>query len=105
MPIECYNELTGLEIDKTNIHNLSGFATEKKSVGMIYNISITLAPGCTIVEDFIIIEGHLHKELILSRTCLKRYNYDLLESRKHLAITCDDKDFFIPIVNIIREKK
>lgn len=105
MPIECYNELTGLEIDRTNTHNLSGIATDKKSIGMVYDVPITLAPGCTIIENFSINEGHKHRELILSRTCLKRYNYDLLESRKHLAITCDDKDFFIPIVDIVREKK
>ena len=105
MPNECYNELTGLKIDRTNTYNLSGIATDKKSIGMVYDVPITLAPGCTIVENFVIIENHPRRELILSRTCLKRFNYDLLESRKHLAITCDDKDFFIPIVDIVREKK
>jgi Aspartyl protease len=96
MPIECANEI-GLEIDTKKIHNLSGFATDKKSIGVVYNVSITLAPECTIIEDFVIIEGHPNRELILSRTCLKRYNYDLLESREHLAITCDSKHYFIPM--------
>jgi hypothetical protein len=99
MPIECCNEL-GLNIDTEKNHKLSGFATEKKSVGMVYNVTITLGPECTIVEDFVVIEGHPHRELILSRTCLKRYNYDLLESREHMAITCNGKHYFIPIISM-----
>jgi hypothetical protein len=102
MPIECCNEL-GLNIDTEKNHKLSGFATEKKSVGMVYDVPITLAPGCTIVEDFVVIEGHSHRELILSRTCLKRYNYDLLESREHMAITCNGKHYFIPIISMNRD--
>ena len=68
---------------------------------MVHNVSISLAPECTIVEDFVVTEGHPNRELILSRTCLKRYNYDLLESRDHVALTCNDKNFFIPIVSDI----
>jgi hypothetical protein len=97
-----------MEIDTQKNYNLSGVATEKKSVGIVHDISITLAPDCIITEDFVVIEGHPHRELILSRTCLKRYNYDLLESRKHMAITCDssnrsggtdEKNYFIPLVS------
>lgn len=107
IPIECCNELE-MEIDTQKNYNLSGVATEKKSVGIVHDISITLAPDCIITEDFVVIEGHPHRELILSRTCLKRYNYDLLESRKHMAITCDsknrsggtdEKNYFIPLVS------
>ena len=100
MPIECCNEL-GMEIDTSKIHNLSGYATNKKTVGMVHNVSISLAPECTIVEDFVVTEDHPNRELILSRTCLRRYNYDLLESRDHVALTCNDKNFFIPIVSDI----
>ncbi|GET61002.1 hypothetical protein GLOIN_2v1781358 [Rhizophagus irregularis DAOM 181602=DAOM 197198] len=39
-----------------------------------------------------------NREVGLSRTCLKRYNYDVHESREHIAFTCDGKNVFIPIV-------
>lgn len=97
IPLEICNNL-GLKIDTKKIRKLTGCATEKKSIGMVYNISIELIPGCTIVEDFVVIENYPKQELILSRTCLKRYNYDLLESRRHMAITCNEKNYFIPII-------
>ncbi|CAJ0867083.1 21837_t:CDS:2, partial [Entrophospora sp. SA101] len=43
--------------------------------------------------------------LILNRPRLREYNYDLLESRKHMAITCNGKDFFIPIIPARDEHK
>ncbi|GBC49874.2 hypothetical protein GLOIN_2v1781358 [Rhizophagus irregularis DAOM 181602=DAOM 197198] len=41
----------------------------------------------------------MHREIGLSRTCLKRYNYDVHESREHIALTCNEKNVFIPIVS------
>ena len=96
MPVEIAKELQENIIEKSN--KLSGIATEKNSVGIVKDIAITLAPGCTITEDFVIVEGHEHRELILSRTALKRYNYDLLESREHLVLTVNEKNYFIPII-------
>ena len=51
------------------------------------------------MDDFAVVGGYPHREIIISRPCLRHYNYDLHESRKHMAITCDGKDFFIPIVS------
>ncbi|GET66464.1 hypothetical protein GLOIN_2v1790588 [Rhizophagus irregularis DAOM 181602=DAOM 197198] len=67
---EAAEEL-GLDIDKSITYNISG------------------APGTGRTFAW---------EIGLSRTCLKRYNYDVHESREHVALTCDGKNVFIPIV-------
>ena len=87
----------GIEIDESKKHRLSGVSTKYKSLGTA-NITVALDPGCIIMDDFAVVGGYPHREIIISRPCLRRYNYDLHESRKHMAITCDGKDFFIPIV-------
>jgi len=97
MPEVIHEELD-LELDTSKITNLSGASTDTKSLGTVKNVKIALAPGCVITEDFAVIADYPYRELILSRTCLRSYNYDLLESRKHVAITCDGKDFFIPMI-------
>ena len=99
IPEEICKEL-GLIIDTSKVSYLYGASTDTKSLGTARNVKIALAPGCVITEDFAVIANHPYRELILSRTCLlKRYNYDLFESRKHMAITCDGVDFFIPIIS------
>jgi len=95
---EVIREELDLELDTSKITNLSGASTDTKSLGTVKNVKIALAPGCVITEDFAVIEDYPSRQLILSRTCLRSYNYDLLESRKHVAITCDGKDFFIPMI-------
>ena len=60
--------------------------------------SVTLAPECIIKTDFTVVEDYYIRELLLCRTTLRWYNYDLHESREHMAITCNEKHFFIPIV-------
>jgi len=97
LPKEICEELD-LVLDTSKISNLYGASTDTKSLGTVKNVKIALAPGCVITEDFAVIADYPYRELILSRTCLRNYNYDLLESRKHVAITCDGKDFFIPII-------
>ena len=87
----------GMEIDTSKIHKLSGASGMKKTLGVIKNVSIELAPECIIKEDLVVID-YPYQEIGLSRACLKRYNYDIHESRNHIALTCDGKDFFIPIV-------
>jgi hypothetical protein len=94
---EC--EEFGFEIDVTKRYNLVGVSTKYKSLGTVKNISVTLKPESVVIkEDFAIVGNYPHREIILSRPCLRRYNYDLHESREHVAITCDGKNFFIPIV-------
>lgn len=104
MPDEIYKELE-LELDTSKITYLYGASTDTKSIGTVKNVKIEFAPGCTITEDFAVITNHPYRELLLSRSCLLDYNYDLLESRKHMAITCDGKDFFIPIIPARNEHK
>jgi hypothetical protein len=87
----------GMKIDTSKVHKLSGASGEKKTLGTIKNVSIELTPGCIIKEDLVVID-YPYREIGLSRACLKRYNYDIHESRNHIALTCDEKDFFIPIV-------
>ncbi|GET67062.1 hypothetical protein GLOIN_2v1790588 [Rhizophagus irregularis DAOM 181602=DAOM 197198] len=70
---EAAEEL-GLDIDKSITHNISGAPGSGRTFGM-------------------------HREIGLSRTCLKRYNYDVHESREHIALTCNEKNVFIPIVS------
>jgi hypothetical protein len=97
MPKFIADEL-GLKIDTSIIHNVRGFSGKNKSLG-ITSASITLTPECVINTDFVIIDDYPIRELILGRNTLKyRYNYDLHESRNHMAITCNEKHFFIPIV-------
>jgi hypothetical protein len=102
LPKEICKELIGknpkLTLDTSKIHRLIGASTKTKSIGTLKNVCITVAPGCNIYEDFAVIEDYPYREVLLSRTCLRRYNYDLLESRKHVAFTCDGKDFFIPFI-------
>ena len=97
IPEEICKEL-GLIIDTSKVSYLFGASTDTKSLGTARNVKIALAPGCVITEDFAVIANYPYRELILCRTCLRKYNYDLLESRKHMAITCDGVDFFIPII-------
>ena len=52
---------------------------------------------CEEIEP-IIIDDYPIREIILGRSTLRRYNYDLHESRKYMVITCNEKNFFIPIV-------
>ena len=97
MPKFIADEL-GLKINTGTTYNIRGFSGNNKSVGMA-PASVILAPGCIIKTDFIIIDGYPIRELILGRNTLKyQYNYDLHESRDHMAITCNGKHFFIPIV-------
>jgi len=95
-----------LDIDKSITHNISGALGSGRTFGMVKGVSIKLTPNCTITEDLAVLSDYKHKEIGLSRTCLKRYNYDVHESREHVALTCDGKNVFILIVpNINRGDK
>ena len=87
----------GLKFDASVIHNLTGASGTEKSLGVAKSVLIELAPGCVIEEDLVGV-NYPYREIGLSRTCLRRYNYDVHESRDHIALTCNGKNFFIPIV-------
>jgi len=90
-----------LKVDTSVKHAITGASGLSKTLGIARNISIELSPAptrCVIKEDLVILKGYKHREIGLSRACLKRYNYDIHESRKHIALTCDNKDYFIPII-------
>ncbi|CAB4440335.1 unnamed protein product [Rhizophagus irregularis] len=91
-------EELGLVIDKSITHNISGVPGTGRTYGMVKSVSIQLTPECVITEDLAVLDGYKHREIGLSRTCLKRYNYDVHESREHVALTCGGKNVFIPIV-------
>ncbi|GET60708.1 hypothetical protein GLOIN_2v1790588 [Rhizophagus irregularis DAOM 181602=DAOM 197198] len=94
---EAAEEL-GLNIDKSITYNISGAPGTGRTFGMVKGVSIKLTPDYAITEDLAVLDGYKHREIGLSRTCLKRYNYDVHESREHVALTCDGKNVFIPIV-------
>ena len=87
----------GLEIDTSVIHSIRGIFGKSRSLETV-STSITLAPECIIKTNPIIIDGNPIREIILSRATLNQYNYNLREFRKHMAITCNKKNFSIPIV-------
>jgi len=90
-------EELGMEIDISRTHKINGVSGEKRSLGVAKNVLIELQTGCIIKEDLAVV-NYPYQEIGLSRTCLRRYNYDIHESRKHIALTCNEKNFFIPIV-------
>ncbi|CAB4419573.1 unnamed protein product [Rhizophagus irregularis] len=96
-------EELGLDIDKSITHNISGAPGSGRTYGMVKGVSIQLTPECVITEDLAVLSDYKHREIGLSRTCLKRYNYDVHESREHVALTCDGKNVFIPIVPDINQ--
>ncbi|GET60828.1 hypothetical protein GLOIN_2v1790588 [Rhizophagus irregularis DAOM 181602=DAOM 197198] len=95
---EAAEEL-GLNIDKSITHNISGAPGSGRTFGMVKGVSIKLTPDCVITENLAVLSDYKHREIGLSRTCLKRYNYDVHESREHIALTCNEKNVFIPIVS------
>ncbi|GBC34007.2 hypothetical protein GLOIN_2v1790588 [Rhizophagus irregularis DAOM 181602=DAOM 197198] len=95
---EAAEEL-GLDIDKSITHNISGAPGSGRTFGMVKGVSIKLTPNCVITENLAVLSDYKHREIGLSQTCLKRYNYDVHESREHIALTCNEKNVFIPIVS------
>jgi hypothetical protein len=96
MPKLIADEL-GLKIDTSDTRSIRGVSGENKSLGTT-SASITLASGCVIETEPIVIDDYPIREIILGRPTLRRYNYDLHESRGYMVITCNEKNFFIPIV-------
>ncbi|RIB01143.1 hypothetical protein C2G38_2231755 [Gigaspora rosea] len=90
-------ERVGANIDKSETHDLSGIATVPvKSVGVVHKLPITLAPGCTIHEDFIVVK-YQKPTLIFSNQLLKKYNCALDWKTNELKIPLNGKDYIIPV--------
>jgi hypothetical protein len=86
-----------LNIDESKKYDIAG-AGPSRTFGMVKGVSINLTPDCTIEENLAVLSEYKHQKIGLSRACLKRYNYDVHESREHIVLTCDGKNVFIPIV-------
>ena len=86
-----------LVIDTKEKHDLRGIATiPTESLGIVRNVPITFARGCTICSDFAVVK-YPKPMLILPNTLLDKYDYDLLASKRELKLVCNGKEFFIPI--------
>ncbi len=75
------------KIDKSEKHDLSSVATVPP---------ITLAPGCTIHEDFVVVDYH-KLMLIFSNQLLKKYGCAVDWNTNELKIPLNGKDYIIPV--------
>ena len=90
-------ERVGYGIDKSIKHDLSGIATVPvESIGVVYNLPITLAPGFTIYEDFIVVK-YSKPMLIFSNPLLKKYKCAIDWDKDELKISHNGKDLIIPV--------
>jgi hypothetical protein len=86
-----------LAINIKEKHDLRGIAiTPTELLGIVRNVPVNFAPGCTIYADFAVVK-YPKPMLILPNTLLDKYNYDLLASKRELRLECNGKEFFIPI--------
>ncbi|GBB91218.1 hypothetical protein RclHR1_01840015 [Rhizophagus clarus] len=82
---------------KSEKHDLSGVATVPiESIGIVRNLPITLAPGCTIHEDFVVVDYH-KPTLIFSNQLLKKYGCAVDWNTNELKIPLNGKDYIIPV--------
>ncbi|UZO28440.1 uncharacterized protein OCT59_021962 [Rhizophagus irregularis] len=85
------------KIDESEKHDLSGVATVPiESIGVARNLPITLAPGLTIHEDFIVVDYH-KPTLIFSNQLLKKYGCAVDWNTNELKIPFNGKDYIIPV--------
>ncbi|GBC45517.2 hypothetical protein GLOIN_2v1886689 [Rhizophagus irregularis DAOM 181602=DAOM 197198] len=85
------------KIDKSEKHDLSGVATVPiESIGIVCNLPITLAPGCIIYEDFVVVDYH-KPTLIFSNQLLKKYGCAVDWATNELKIPLNGKDYIIPV--------
>ena len=90
-------ERVGYGIDKSIKHDLSGIATLPiVSVGIVHDLPITLAPGCTIYEDFLVVK-YSKPMLIFSNSLLKKYRCAIDWDKDELKFHHNGKDFIIPV--------
>ena len=90
-------ERVGDKIDKSEIHDLEGISTVPvESVGVVRNLPITLAPGLTIHEDFVVVR-YKKPTLIFSNQLLKKYRCAVDWGTNELKIFLNGKDYIIPV--------
>jgi hypothetical protein len=90
-------ERVGDKIDKSEIHDLEGISTVPvESVGVVRNLPITLAPGLTIHEDFVVVR-YKKPTLIFSNQLLKKYRCAVDWGTNELKIPLNGKDYIIPV--------
>ena len=78
---EDISKRSKLEIDTKEKHDLRGIATTPTELlGIVRNVPVNFAPGCTIYADFAVVK-YPKPMLILPNTLLDKYNYDLLASK------------------------
>ncbi|GBB92649.1 hypothetical protein RclHR1_02040011 [Rhizophagus clarus] len=84
-------------IDRSIKHDLSGVATVPvESIGVVHNLPITLVPGFTIYEDFIVVK-YSKPMLIFSNPLLKKYKCAIDWDKDELKIPHNGKDVIIPV--------
>ena len=85
------------KIDKSEKHDLSSVATVLiESISIIRNLPITLALGCIIHEDFVVVDYH-KLTLIFSNQLLKKYGCAVDWNTNELKIHLNGKDYIIPV--------
>ncbi|PKK59224.1 hypothetical protein RhiirC2_794040 [Rhizophagus irregularis] len=90
-------EHVGFGIDKSIKHDLSGIATLLiVSIGVVHDLPITLAPGCTIYKDFLVVK-YFKPMLIFSNSLLKKYRCAIDLDKGELKLHHNGKDFTIPV--------
>ncbi|GBB92570.1 hypothetical protein RclHR1_20240008 [Rhizophagus clarus] len=62
-----------LKADKSIKHSITGASESSETLGIVKNVLIELLPGCIIEEDLVVLKGHI-------------------------TLTCNNKDYFIPII-------
>ncbi|GBC02048.1 hypothetical protein RclHR1_44220001, partial [Rhizophagus clarus] len=72
---EACHELK-LKADKSIKHSITGASGDSEMLGIVKNVSIELSPpqsgSCIIKEDLVVLKGYKHREIGLSRACLRR---------------------------------
>src|SRR5581483_2531516 len=90
-------ERVGYGIDKSIKHDLSSIATLLiVSVGVVYDLPITLASGYTIYKDFLVVK-YSKPMLIFSNSLLKKYRCAIDWKKDELKLHHNGKDFTIPV--------
>ncbi|CAB5210396.1 unnamed protein product [Rhizophagus irregularis] len=90
-------ERIGAKIDKSEIHDFEGISTiPVEFIGVVHNLPITLAPGLTIIEDFIVMR-YRKPTLIFSNKLLKKYRCAVDWDTNELKIPLNGKDYIIPV--------
>jgi len=84
-----------VKIDKSEKYDLNGISTVPvETIGVVRNLPITLAPGCIIHEDFVVVDYH-KPILIFSNRLLKKYGCAMDWKPDELKIPFNGKDYII----------